>query len=145
MNNKGADQTALMRRLVCACVVRQPPKTGFLTSRPNYGLLSRKQESAFPLKGRVKWLIICTSFSYTKLFLYVPLIEMTSRTQTDFSLAHYSQIKHFIDAKSFYFRSEASSRDLVLIASASSESSDEPAHMRRPVRAFSARKHIERK
>ena len=25
-----------MRRLVCACVVRKPPKTGFLASRPNY-------------------------------------------------------------------------------------------------------------
>ena len=33
-NNEGADQTARMRRLVCACVVRKPPKTGFLTSRP---------------------------------------------------------------------------------------------------------------
>ena len=35
-NNKGADQTARMRRLVCACVVRKPPKTGFLASRPVY-------------------------------------------------------------------------------------------------------------
>ena len=34
-NNKGADQTAQMRRLVCACVVRKPPKTGFLETRPN--------------------------------------------------------------------------------------------------------------
>ena len=33
-NNKGADQTAWMRRLVCASVVRKPPKTGFLASRP---------------------------------------------------------------------------------------------------------------
>ena len=31
--NKGADQTARMRRLVCALVVRNTP-TGFLTSRP---------------------------------------------------------------------------------------------------------------
>ena len=31
---KGADQTAWMRRLVCACVVHKPPKTGFLASRP---------------------------------------------------------------------------------------------------------------
>ena len=30
---KGADQTARMRRLVCACVVHKPPKTGFLASR----------------------------------------------------------------------------------------------------------------
>ena len=29
---KGTDQTA--RMLVCACVVRKPPKTGFLASRP---------------------------------------------------------------------------------------------------------------
>ena len=35
-NNKGAGQTARMRRLVCACVVRKPPKTGFLATRPNY-------------------------------------------------------------------------------------------------------------
>ena len=33
-NNKGADQTARMRRLVCACVVRKPPKTGFLATAP---------------------------------------------------------------------------------------------------------------
>ena len=31
--NKGADQTARMRRLVCTCVFRKPPKTGFLASR----------------------------------------------------------------------------------------------------------------
>ena len=31
---KGADQTARMRRLVCACVVHKPRKTGFLASRP---------------------------------------------------------------------------------------------------------------
>ena len=35
-NNKGADQTARMRRLVCACVVRKPPKSGFLASRPSH-------------------------------------------------------------------------------------------------------------
>ena len=28
-NNKCADQSARMRRLVCACLVRKPPKTGF--------------------------------------------------------------------------------------------------------------------
>ena len=33
-NNKGADQTARMRRLVCAFVVCKPPNTGFLESRP---------------------------------------------------------------------------------------------------------------
>ena len=33
---KGADPTARMRSLVCACVVRKPPKTGFLTLRPNF-------------------------------------------------------------------------------------------------------------
>ena len=38
MNNKGADQTARMRRLVCAFVVRTTLKTGFLASRP---ILSR--------------------------------------------------------------------------------------------------------
>ena len=34
MNNKGADQTARMRRMVCACVVGNPPKTVFLALRP---------------------------------------------------------------------------------------------------------------
>ena len=33
-NNKGADQTAPMRRLVCAFLVRKPLKTGFVASRP---------------------------------------------------------------------------------------------------------------
>ena len=33
-NNKGANQTVRMRRLVCTFVVRKPQKTGFLTSRP---------------------------------------------------------------------------------------------------------------
>ena len=35
-NNKGADQSVRMPRLVCAFVVRKPPKTGFLMSRPIY-------------------------------------------------------------------------------------------------------------
>ena len=35
-NNKGADQTEQMRRVVYASVVRELPKTGFLTSRPNF-------------------------------------------------------------------------------------------------------------
>ena len=34
VNIKGADQYALMCRLVCTFVVRKPPKTGFLMSRP---------------------------------------------------------------------------------------------------------------
>ena len=38
-NNKSADQTARMRRLVCAFVVRKPPKTGFLATRPIYRLM----------------------------------------------------------------------------------------------------------
>ena len=32
-NNKDADRTARMRRLVCAFVDRQPPKTGFLATK----------------------------------------------------------------------------------------------------------------
>ena len=35
-NNKGVDQTARMRRLVCAFAVHKPQKTGFLASRSNY-------------------------------------------------------------------------------------------------------------
>ena len=33
MNNKGADQSARMRRLVCVFVVPKPPNTGFLETR----------------------------------------------------------------------------------------------------------------
>ena len=33
-NNKGADQTARLRRLVCAFVMCKPPKTDFLATRP---------------------------------------------------------------------------------------------------------------
>ena len=40
-NNKGAYQTARIRRLICAFVVRKTPKTGSLTSRPNYFLADR--------------------------------------------------------------------------------------------------------
>ena len=39
-NNKGADQTALMRRLVCDCVDHKPPNTGFLATRPKSYLLA---------------------------------------------------------------------------------------------------------
>ena len=40
-NSKGADQSAQMRRLVCAFVVRKPPKTGFLASKPSHVTMSR--------------------------------------------------------------------------------------------------------
>ena len=43
-NNIGADQTARMRRLVCACVVRKPPETGFLAMRPIYGSYQKNHE-----------------------------------------------------------------------------------------------------
>ena len=33
-NDKGADQTARMRRLICAFVVRNQEKSGFLVSMP---------------------------------------------------------------------------------------------------------------
>ena len=36
MNNKDANQTEQMRRLVCAFVVRKPLKAGFLILRPIY-------------------------------------------------------------------------------------------------------------
>ena len=37
MNNKGADQNARLRKLVCAFDVSKPPNTGFLAPRPIYG------------------------------------------------------------------------------------------------------------
>ena len=42
-NNKGADQTVRMGRLVCTFDVCKPPKTGFLTSRPKYCMLIEEQ------------------------------------------------------------------------------------------------------
>ena len=42
VNNKGADQTAQMRRLVCACVVRNPPKTVFSRQGPYFVYESTK-------------------------------------------------------------------------------------------------------
>ena len=49
IHNKGADQTARMRRLVCACVVRKPPKTGFLASRPINDRRNRYRKGRFHL------------------------------------------------------------------------------------------------
>ena len=43
-NNKGADQTAQMPRLVCACVVHNAPKTGFLAMRPKCNQLNSEQK-----------------------------------------------------------------------------------------------------
>ena len=50
VNNKGADQTVRMRRLVCACVVCKPPKKGFLATRPIYS----KTCLNHPLKNKIK-------------------------------------------------------------------------------------------
>ena len=41
MNNKGADQSARMRRLVCAFVVRKPLRTGFVATRPIFACCSQ--------------------------------------------------------------------------------------------------------
>ena len=43
-NNKGADQSARMCRLVCALVARKPPKTGFLTSRPRFCVIEHIEQ-----------------------------------------------------------------------------------------------------
>ena len=53
MNNKGADQTARMLRLVSAFVVRKPPKTGFLATRPIWYFISNMR----PAKAKA-WLRI---------------------------------------------------------------------------------------
>ena len=44
VNNKGADQIARMRRLVCAFVVRKPQRQVFLVARPKslYGVKSKQ-------------------------------------------------------------------------------------------------------
>ena len=45
-NNKCADQSVRMRRLVCAFVVRKPPKTGFLVWKAK---LSNKSDKSIKL------------------------------------------------------------------------------------------------
>ena len=59
VNNKGADQSARMRRLVCACDVRKPPKTGFLATGPNY-------DSANFLKAAAESIIVHEDETQTK-------------------------------------------------------------------------------
>ena len=58
-NNIGADQTVRMHRLVCAFIVRKPPKTGFLVMRP---ILSMAQGE------------MCTTLP--------PVVKVTTMTQT---------------------------------------------------------------
>ena len=43
MNDKGTDQSARMCRLVCAFVIRKPPKAGFLALRLNLSLICFKK------------------------------------------------------------------------------------------------------
>ena len=68
MNNKGADQTARMRTLICAFVVRILNKTHFLMARLKYNL--RLKENIFDVK--------CQSFisemhKTKKLIKYTPV------------------------------------------------------------------------
>ena len=58
MNNKGADQTAQISRLVCAFVVGKPLKTGFLESRHICGLggkLNSIQDIKPYMNGKRVW------------------------------------------------------------------------------------------
>ena len=43
--NKDTDQTAQMCRLVCTCVVRKPPKKGFLASQPIYWVYLKRSQT----------------------------------------------------------------------------------------------------
>ena len=67
--NKGAYQSARMRRLVCAFVVRKPPKTGFFVTRPiSYRVLfregrERERERQRETEGGVL-LILFSSLTY---------------------------------------------------------------------------------
>ena len=65
-NNKGADQTARMRKLVCDCVIPKPPKTGFLPSRPIYTMdhpkLSTHEMSIFHLMFVAWQTVLCLSW-----------------------------------------------------------------------------------
>ena len=47
MNNKGADQFARLRRLVCGFVVQKPPKTDLLAWRPNYIADEERKQTLF--------------------------------------------------------------------------------------------------
>ena len=52
-NNKGAEQIARMRRLVCACVVCKPPKTGFLSSDMTIMMLINGIQRKCELKSKI--------------------------------------------------------------------------------------------
>ena len=65
-NNKGADQTARMRRLVCACVDRKHPKIGFLVSRSSEYKMSSLADSEDPDECHRKWLISSESAQFAK-------------------------------------------------------------------------------
>ena len=58
-NNKGADQIVWMRSLISAFVVRKPMKTGFLSSRPIYKLISSQSiieiDSSFGSSSEASW------------------------------------------------------------------------------------------
>ena len=56
MNNKGTDQSAQMRRLACAYVVRKPPKTGFVATRPNFNVFNKLWK-----RDKVRGLLIIVS------------------------------------------------------------------------------------
>ena len=51
--NKGSDQTEVMHRLVCACVVRKPPKTVFLVMRPIWTLQTVMRHASYSSNGNV--------------------------------------------------------------------------------------------
>ena len=53
-NNKGTDQTVRMRRIVCAFVVCNPPKTGFLALRPVLCIYFYRTTSNLPLEFAIK-------------------------------------------------------------------------------------------
>ena len=56
-----------MRRLVCACVVRKPPKTGFLASRTSYGRIG-----GIVLTDRFKRYIVRIFFKFQALVIPIP-------------------------------------------------------------------------
>ena len=86
-NNKGAEQTARMRRLVCDYAVRKSPKTGFLATRPNcefsYRILGLNKTFCFPSSIRFN-LNVVSPLSFetdsSLLFLRASLIRSTSNS-----------------------------------------------------------------
>ena len=70
-NNKGADQTERMLRLVCTFVVGEPPKKGFLVLRPIYSTIYSLKRNYIPLNIKLKWVTTWKSRFGTQMKIWI--------------------------------------------------------------------------